>query len=139
MLNEYGRSCLSQTSSPFFMKDRDRDPHGPRGRTYMIYNLCPEVVDFQGRLEFADLQLIHGFAMDRRNTFHLAAEKIPARSSSRSPGKSDASSLKRILDWENKRMVCNGEAKEQRKRLKLTSSFDTAYWTARRDIAEKEI
>ena len=36
-------------------------------------------------------------------------------------------------------MVCNGEAKEQRKRLKLTSSFDTAYWTPRQDIADKGI
>lgn len=53
--------------------------------------------------------------------------------------KSDASGLKRIRDWENERRVCNGEAKEQRKRLKLTSSFDAAYWTARRDIADKEI
>ena len=30
-------------------------------------------------------------------------------------------------------------AKEELKELKLESSFDTSYWTARRDIAEKEI
>ena len=77
--------------------------------------------------------------MDRKNTFHLPAEKIPARSSSRSPEKSDASDMGRIRDWENKRQTCNEKAKQQRKRLKLTSSFDAAYWTARRDIAEKEI
>ena len=77
--------------------------------------------------------------MDRKNTFHLSAEKIPARSSSQSPEKSDASGLKRIRDWEHEREGWNGKLKEQRKRLKLTSSFDAAYWTTRRDIAEKEI
>ena len=77
--------------------------------------------------------------MDRKNTFYVPAENIPARSSSRSPEKSNAFSLKRIRDWEKERKECNGEVREQRERLKLTSSFDAAYGTARRDIAEKEI
>lgn len=77
--------------------------------------------------------------MDRNNRFHLAADQIPARSSSRSPEKSDASGLKRIREWEHERWECNEEVKKQRKRLKLTSSFDAAYWTARRDIAEKDL
>ena len=77
--------------------------------------------------------------MDRENRFHLPAEKIPARSSSRSPEKSDASGLKRIQDWKDQRDGCYGKITTQRKRLKLTSSFDAAYWIARRDIAEKNI
>ena len=82
-------------------------------------------------------QVINSFTMDRK--FQLPARSIPERSSSRSPKKGDSFSLKRIRDWENKRRDCNAEAKKQRKNLKLGSSFDTAYWTARRDIAEKQI
>ena len=33
---------------------------------------------------------------------------------------------------------CNREAKKQRRALKLASSFDARYWTARRDLADKE-
>ena len=77
--------------------------------------------------------------MDRKDTFHLSAEQIPVRSSSRSPEKSDASGLKRIREWETERSSCTEEAKRQRKRLKPTSSFDAGYWTIRRDIAEMEL
>ena len=44
--------------------------------------------------------------------YGFATEKIPARSSSRSREKSDASSFKRIRDWKNERKVYNGEVKE---------------------------
>ena len=75
--------------------------------------------------------------MDRM--VHLPARCIPERSSSRSPEKGHPSSLKRIRDLEDERKSCNEDAKMQRKRLKLRSSFDTIYWTARRDIAKKEL
>ena len=75
--------------------------------------------------------------MDRK--FQLPARSIPERSSSRSPEKGHSSSLKRIRDWESEREKCNVEAKKQRKNLKLGASFDTAYWTARRDLVEKQI
>ena len=75
--------------------------------------------------------------MDRK--FQLPARSIPERSSSRSPEKGHSSSLKRIRDWESERNECNVEAKKQRMNLKLGASFDTAYWTARRDLVEKQI
>ena len=77
--------------------------------------------------------------MDRKATYHLPSVINPKRSSSRSPEKNDSSNVKRVRDLTNERDECNREAKRQRKALKLGSSFDTRYWTARRDIAEKEI
>ena len=77
--------------------------------------------------------------MDRNNTFRLPARSIPERTSSRSPEKGDASSLKRIRELEEERNACNDAAKKKRKTLKLGSSFDAAYWTTRRDIVEKQI
>ena len=76
--------------------------------------------------------------MDRKTTFQLPSRNIPERSSSRSPDKSDSSNFKRVRDLENERDDHSREAKKQRRALKLGSSFDTRYWTARRDIAEKE-
>ena len=77
--------------------------------------------------------------MDRKVTHQLLSRNIPERSSSRSPEKRDFSSVKRVLDLTNERAECNREAKRRRKELKLKLSFDTRYWTARRDIAETEI
>ena len=76
--------------------------------------------------------------MDRKNMFHLPAENIPIHSSSRSPEKG-ASSLKRLRDLEIEMMRCNTKARIIRKKLKRATSFDAAYWTTRRDLAEKQI
>ena len=76
--------------------------------------------------------------MDRKKLFHLPSRSVPERSSSRSPEKSDASNFKRARDLTTERNNCNREAKRQRKNLKLKSSFDTRYWTARRELAETE-
>ena len=76
--------------------------------------------------------------MERRTPFHLPSRSVPERSSSRSPEKSDASKLKRLRDLTNERDECNREAKKRRKDLKLKSSFDTRYWTARQELADKE-
>ena len=91
--------------------------------------------------------------MDRKTLFHLPSRSVPERSSSRSPEKSDASNFKRALDLTTEDLTtedlttedltternnCNREAKRQRKNLKLKSSFDTRYWTARRELAETE-
>ena len=77
--------------------------------------------------------------MDRKVTHQLLSRNIPERSSSRSPEESDSSNVKRVRDLMNERDECNRGAKRQRKALKLGSSLDTRYWTARRDIAEMEI
>ena len=80
--------------------------------------------------------------MDRENTFYLPAGNIPEQTSSRSQKKGKVSRSKRLRQLEDERNACNDEAKKKReklKNLKPESSFDAAYWTARRDIAEKEI
>ena len=81
--------------------------------------------------------------MDRKKLFQIPSRSVPERSSSRSPEKSDASNVKRALDLTTEDLTtqrdnCNQEAKRARKGLKLKSSFDTRYWTARRELAEKE-
>ena len=46
---------------------------------------------------------------------------------------------KTIRDMEYERERCKDDAKRQRKQLELDPSFDASYWTARQQIAEKEI
>lgn len=77
--------------------------------------------------------------MDRNPPFTLAVRVIPERSSSKSPEKTEAIPLKRIHELESERRSCNEEAKQQRKRIRLNSSFDTAYWSARRDLTEIQL
>ena len=75
--------------------------------------------------------------MDRK-IVSLPSTRIPERSSSRSPEKG-GSSAKRIRDLESERKECKEAVERQRKKVKLCSSFDTTYWTARRDLVEKQI
>ena len=46
---------------------------------------------------------------------------------------------KTIRDMEYEKERCKDDAKRQRKQLELDPSFDASYWTARQQIAEKEI
>ena len=46
---------------------------------------------------------------------------------------------KTVWYMEIERDKCKNYAKRQKKQLELDPSFDTSYWTARREIAEKEI
>ena len=76
--------------------------------------------------------------MDRKTLSYLPSRSVPGRSSSRSPEKSDSSNLKRLRNLTNERDRCNREAKKQRRALKLASSFDNRYCTARRELADTE-
>ena len=70
--------------------------------------------------------------------FQLPARNIPEPSSSRSPEKGDSSS-KRIQDMEREKNRCNEDVRRQRKKLKLRASFDSKYWTERRQITDKQV
>ena len=77
--------------------------------------------------------------MDRNLPFTLPARVIPERSSSKSPEKPESITLKRIRELESERRSCYEVAKQQKKRIRLNSSFDTAYWSARRDLTEIQL
>ena len=98
----------------------------------------PTTVNIYTRPHRHTYQLTYHLTMERRTPFHLPSRSVPDRSSSRSPEKSDAFNVKRLRDLTNERDECNRDAKKRRKELKLKSSFDTRYWTARRDLADKE-
>ncbi|KAM0798580.1 hypothetical protein BDR22DRAFT_858948 [Usnea florida] len=76
--------------------------------------------------------------MDRKTLSHLPSRSVPERSSSRSPEKSNSADLKRLRNLRNEKDDCDREAKRQRRALNLASSFDTRYWTARRELADTE-
>ena len=90
--------------------------------------------------------------MNPKESFELPSRSIPERGSSispqkgvprqclsRSPEKGGSPNLKRIAEWEEEWKECKKVAVKRKDDLRFPLGFDTAYWTARREITEKEL